>query len=165
MRREAGRGNARLKVFAPLILPLTSLIIKVLSPQAKYFPLTSAIRKIIQRYFTTMEIEKKGRIIKEFSSSLQSKWKIELKPNSCHCCNASDNLRNVCDLLFYGQQFITESGKIKYTTIPRWTGHCTSLNDDTKILTDTETFFLIPNFPKPKPRLFFRDQIFRNRNH
>jgi len=37
---------------------------------------------------------------------------------------------------------------------------------DTKILTDTdtETFFTIPNFPKPKPRLFFRDQIFRNRN-
>merc|ERR1712013_638514 len=68
-----------------------------------------------------------------------------------------------------------------------------SLNDDTKILTetdtetffryqifrnryrdflsdtkfsetDTETFFPIPNFPKPIPRLFFRYQIFRNRN-
>ena len=49
-----------------------------------------------------------------------------------------------------------------------------SLNDDTKILTetDTETFFAIPNFPKPKPRLFseteteifFRDQFFRNWN-
>ena len=40
------------------------------------------------------------------------------------------------------------------------------LNDNTKILTetDTETFFTIPNFPKPKPILFFRDQIFRNRN-
>ena len=41
-----------------------------------------------------------------------------------------------------------------------------TLNDDTKILTetDTETFFTIPNFPKPIPRLFFRYQIFRNRN-
>ena len=64
-----------------------------------------------------------------------------------------------------------------------------ALNDDTKILTktDTETFFTIPNFPKPrlfsdtkfsetetffryeifpKPKLilFFRDQIFRYRN-
>merc|ERR1712218_687019 len=39
------------------------------------------------------------------------------------------------------------------------------LNDDTKILTetDTETFFPIPNFLKPIPRLFFRYQIFRNR--
>ena len=39
------------------------------------------------------------------------------------------------------------------------------LNDDTKNLTetDTETFFPIPNFPKPIPRLFFRYQIFRNR--
>ena len=53
---------------------LTSLIIKVLSPQAKYFPLTSVIRKIIQRYFTTMEIEKR-RIIEEFSSLLQLKLK------------------------------------------------------------------------------------------
>ena len=41
---------------------------------------------------------------------------------------------------------------------------CVSLNDGTKILTktDTETFFLIPNFPKP--RLFFQDQILQNRN-
>ena len=41
-----------------------------------------------------------------------------------------------------------------------------SLNDNTKILTktDTKTFFPIPNFPKPKPILFFRDQIFPNRN-
>merc|ERR1711953_1552319 len=40
-----------------------------------------------------------------------------------------------------------------------------ALNDDTKILTDTdtETFLPIPNFPKPIPRLFFRYQIFRNR--
>ena len=32
---------------------------------------------------------------------------------------------------------------------------CVALNDDTKILTetDTETFFPIPNFPKPIPRL------------
>ena len=39
------------------------------------------------------------------------------------------------------------------------------LNDDTKNLTetDTETFFPIPKFPKPIPRLFFRYQIFRNR--
>merc|ERR1719470_288169 len=35
---------------------------------------------------------------------------------------------------------------------------------DTKFSeTDTETSFPIPNFPKPKPRLFFRYQIFRNR--
>ena len=47
MRREAGRGNAHLKVFAPLTLPLTSLIIKVLSPQAKYFTLISAIIKVL----------------------------------------------------------------------------------------------------------------------
>ena len=47
MRREAGRGNAHLKVFAPLNLPLTSLIIKVLSPQAKYFTLISAIIKVL----------------------------------------------------------------------------------------------------------------------
>ena len=41
-----------------------------------------------------------------------------------------------------------------------------SLNDDTKILTktDTETFFQDQIFPKPKPILFFRDQIFRNRD-
>ena len=41
-----------------------------------------------------------------------------------------------------------------------------SLNDDTKILTetDTETFFTIPNFPKPKPRLFSETKFFRNRN-
>jgi len=39
-----------------------------------------------------------------------------------------------------------------------------ALNDDTKILneTDTETFYPIPNFPKPI--LFFRDQILWNRN-
>merc|ERR1712004_868728 len=39
------------------------------------------------------------------------------------------------------------------------------LNDDTKNLTETDTvtFFPIPNFPKPIPRLFFRYQIFRNR--
>ena len=44
--------------------------------------------------------------------------------------------------------------------------HIWPLNDDTKILTktDTDTFFPIPNFPKPKPKLCFRDQIFRNRN-
>ena len=29
---------------------------------------------------------------------------------------------------------------------------------------ETETFFPRPNFPKPKPILFIRDQIFRNRN-
>ena len=41
-----------------------------------------------------------------------------------------------------------------------------ALNDDTKILTktNTETFFPIPNFPKPKPIHFFRDQLFRNQN-
>ena len=41
-----------------------------------------------------------------------------------------------------------------------------TLNDDTKILTktDTETFFQDQIFLKPKPILFFRDQIFRNRN-
>ena len=35
-------------------------------------------------------------------------------------------------------------------------GYSRELNDDTKILTetDTETFFPIPNFPKQKPRLF-----------
>ena len=36
---------------------------------------------------------------------------------------------------------------------------------DTKFSeTDTETFFPIPNFPKPIPRLLFRYQIFWNRN-
>ena len=30
--------------------------------------------------------------------------------------------------------------------------------------TETETFFPKPNFPKPKPRLFLLNQIFRNRN-
>ena len=41
-----------------------------------------------------------------------------------------------------------------------------ALNDNTKILTetDTETFFPILNFPKPIPILFFRDQKFWNRN-
>ena len=41
-----------------------------------------------------------------------------------------------------------------------------TLNDDTKILTetDTETFFTIPNVPKPKPRLFSETKFFRNRN-
>ena len=41
-----------------------------------------------------------------------------------------------------------------------------ALNDDTKILTetDTETFFTIPNFPKPKPRLFSETKFLRNRN-
>ena len=29
--------------------------------------------------------------------------------------------------------------------------HFVPLNDDTKILTETETFFTIPNFPTPKP--------------
>ena len=40
------------------------------------------------------------------------------------------------------------------------------LNDDNKILneTDTETCFPIPNFPKPKLTLFFWDQIFGNWN-
>ena len=40
-----------------------------------------------------------------------------------------------------------------------------SLNDDTKILTetDTETFFPIPNFPKPKPIPSKNWQKFRNR--
>ena len=37
------------------------------------------------------------------------------------------------------------------------------LNDDTKNLTetDTETFFPIPNFPKPIPRLFSDTKFFR----
>ena len=39
-----------------------------------------------------------------------------------------------------------------------------ALNDDTKILTDTETFFPIPNIPKPIPRLFSDTKFFRNRN-
>ena len=41
-----------------------------------------------------------------------------------------------------------------------------ALNDDTKILTetDTENFFTIPNFPKPKPILFSETKFFRNRN-
>ena len=30
--------------------------------------------------------------------------------------------------------------------------------------TDTETFFPIPNFPKPKPRLFSKTKFFRNRD-
>ena len=49
---------------------------------------------------------------------------------------------------------------------PGWMIAYKPLNDDTKILTETntETFFPIPNFPKPKPILFFRYQIFRNRN-
>ena len=55
MRREAGRGNARLKVFAPLNLPLTSLIIKVLSPQAKYFTLISAIIKVLSAEISHMK--------------------------------------------------------------------------------------------------------------
>ena len=40
-----------------------------------------------------------------------------------------------------------------------------TLNDDTKILTetDTEIFFPIPNFPKPIPRLFSDTKFFRNR--
>ena len=44
--------------------------------------------------------------------------------------------------------------------------HSGTLNDDTKILTetDTETFFTIPNFLKPKPRLFSETKFFRNRN-
>ena len=37
-----------------------------------------------------------------------------------------------------------------------------SLNDDTKILTETKTFFTIPNFPKP--RFFSETKFFRNRN-
>ena len=43
----------------------------------------------------------------------------------------------------------------EYTTI-------IALNDYTKILTkaDTETFFQIPNFPKPKPTLFSETNFF-----
>ena len=46
----------------------------------------------------------------------------------------------------------------------RFGGGWEPLNDDTKILTqtDTETFFTIPNFPKP--RLFSETKFFRNRN-
>ena len=53
---------------------------------------------------------------------------------------------------------------IYYRSLSSW--WLPALNDDTKNLTetDTETFFPIPNFPKPIPRLFFRYQIFRNRN-
>ena len=40
--------------------------------------------------------------------------------------------------------------------------HCCTLNDDTKILTETETFFTIPNLPKP--RLFSETKFFQNRN-
>ena len=41
-----------------------------------------------------------------------------------------------------------------------------TLNNDTKMLieTDTETFFPVPNFPKLKLRLFFQYRIFRNQN-
>ena len=62
------------------------------------------------------------------------------------------------------------SNQLSHTSVPFFfeidCGTLGSLNDDTKILTetDTETFFTIPNFPKPKPILFFREQIFRNRN-
>ena len=47
----------------------------------------------------------------------------------------------------------------------RWEGNLGALNDDTKILTetDTETFFPILNFLKPKPRLFSENKFFRNR--
>merc|ERR1711978_133296 len=50
-------------------------------------------------------------------------------------------------------------------SMPEYARVCHTLNDDTKILTetDTETFFPIPNFPKPITRLFFRYQILRNR--
>ena len=43
--------------------------------------------------------------------------------------------------------------------------HSQSLCDETKILTDTETETFYPRqiFPIPIPRLFFRDQIFRDR--
>ena len=45
--------------------------------------------------------------------------------------------------------------------------HCSCYLDfffsETKF-SKTETFFRDQNFPKPKPRLFFRNQIFRNRN-
>ena len=39
-----------------------------------------------------------------------------------------------------------------------------ALNDDNKILTETETFFTIQNFPKLKSRLFSETKFFRNRN-
>ena len=50
--------------------------------------------------------------------------------------------------------------------LPNKVAYSPALNDDTKILTetDTETFFTIPNFPKPKPRLFSETKFFRNRD-
>ena len=70
--------------------------------------------------------------------------------------------------IFFGQESVL--GRV----LQRNKAWFIALNDDTKILTktDTETIFTIPNFPKsnrrlfpkPKPILFFRDPIFRNRN-
>ena len=40
-----------------------------------------------------------------------------------------------------------------------WFVYCT-MCDETIILTETETSYRKLNFPKPKPRLFFQDQIF-----
>ncbi len=46
-----------------------------------------------------------------------------------------------------------------------WRSSQSALCDETKILTDTETETFYPRqiFPIPIPRLFFRDQIFRDR--
>ena len=56
-----------------------------------------------------------------------------------------------------------------HNSYPGWNISCChdggALCDETKILTDTETETFYPRqiFPIPIPRLFFRDQIFRDR--
>ena len=45
------------------------------------------------------------------------------------------------------------------------TSTTSTLRDEIKILTETKTFFLRLNLPKPNLKLFLRRSIFRNQNH
>ena len=84
-----------------------------------------------------------------------------------HCQNDQVDLGQLLDcnrwfLIFDHYHFWnTGSGSNNHACniIKVWTKRDTKFSE-----TETKTLFPRPNFPKPKPILFFRDQIFRNQN-
>ena len=96
---------------------------------------------------------------------------IQKPPHGQTQTRPSENL--LCKTLHFWRSGVTfqtcPAEKIYKPTAPKWVPiwgpRSPSLCDETKILTDTETETFYPRqiFPIPIPRLFFRDQIFRDR--
>ena len=94
---------------------------------------------------------------------------IQKPPHGQTQTRPSENL--LCKTLHFWRSGVTfqtcPAEKIYKPTAPKWVPiwgpRSPSLCDETKILTDTETFYPRQILPIPIPRLFFLDQIFRYR--